>query len=89
MRRGIVCLLSLALAPGLLSGCGGRGPAGEGGVSANGSTSMERVVGVLAEAFMAKNGGVKVTYDPTGSGTGIEAVRNGTCDIGLSSRALR
>jgi phosphate transport system substrate-binding protein len=30
-----------------------------------------------------------VSYDATGSGTGIEAVANGTCDIGLSSRALK
>ena len=30
-----------------------------------------------------------VTYDATGSGTGIEAASNGTCDIGLSSRALK
>ena len=30
-----------------------------------------------------------VSYDPTGSGTGIEAAKNGTCDIGLSSRALK
>ena len=38
---------------------------------------------------MADNSGVSVTYDPTGSGTGIEAAKNGTCDIGLSSRALK
>ena len=30
-----------------------------------------------------------VTYNPTGSGAGIEAVTNGTCDIGLASRALK
>ena len=29
-----------------------------------------------------------MSYDATGSGTGIEAVNNGTCDIGLSSRDL-
>lgn len=59
-----------------------------GSVSTNGSTSMEEVIGALSEQFMADNAGVTVTYDPTGSGTGIEAAKNGTCDIGLSSRAL-
>ena len=32
---------------------------------------------------------VTVTYDPTGSGTGVEAAKNGTADIGLASRALK
>ena len=50
---------------------------------------MEKVVGALNEQFMADHSGVTVTYDATGSGTGIEAVSNGTCDIGLSSRALK
>ena len=60
-----------------------------GSVSTNGSTSMEKVIGVLSEQFMADNGGVTVTYDATGSGTGIEAASNGSTDIGLSSRALK
>ena len=60
-----------------------------GSVATNGSTSMEEVIGALSEQFMADNSGVKVSYDPTGSGTGIEAVKTGSCDIGLSSRALR
>ena len=60
-----------------------------GNVSVNGSTSMEKVIGGLAEQFMADNSGVKVTYDPTGSGTGIEAARTGSTDIGLSSRTLK
>lgn len=60
-----------------------------GSVSTNGSTSMESVIGVLSEQFMADNPNVTVTYDATGSGTGIESVSNGSCDIGLSSRALK
>lgn len=60
-----------------------------GSVSTNGSTSMEKVIGVLSEQFMADNSGIKVTYDPTGSGTGIEAAKTGSADIGLSSRALK
>jgi len=60
-----------------------------GTVSTNGSTSMEKVIGALSEQFMNDNSDVTVTYDPTGSGTGIQAVTDGTCDIGLSSRALK
>ena len=55
-----------------------------GTVSTDGSTSMEKVIGALSESFMAANGGVTVNYNPTGSGSGITAVQEGTCDIGLS-----
>ena len=60
-----------------------------GTVSTDGSTSMEKVIGALSESYMAANGGVTVNYNPTGSGSGITAVQEGTCDIGLSSRALK
>ena len=60
-----------------------------GTVSTDGSTSMEKVIGALSESFMAQNGDVTVNYNPTGSGSGITAVQEGTCDIGLSSRALK
>lgn len=66
----------------LLVGC--TRPAG---VSTEGSTSMERVIGTLAEAF-TQTYGIRVTYNPTGSGAGIQAVLSGRCDIGLSSREL-
>ena len=61
----------------------------KGTVSTNGSTSMQKVISTLSEQFMNENGGITVTYDPTGSGTGIEAVKNGSTDIGLSSRKLK
>ena len=60
-----------------------------GTVSTDGSTSMEKIIGALSESFMAQNSGVTVNYNPTGSGSGITAVQEGTCDIGLSSRALK
>lgn len=60
-----------------------------GTVSTDGSTSMEKVIGALSEAFMEANSKVTVTYNPTGSSTGIQAVQEGRCDIGLSSRALK
>ena len=68
---------------------GGHGTSKSGTISLNGSTSMEKVIGVLSEAYMQENSGIKVTYDATGSGTGIESAKNGTCDLGLSSRKLK
>lgn len=60
-----------------------------GTVSTDGSTSMEKVIGALGESFKEQNAGVTFTYNPTGSGSGITAVSEGRCDIGLSSRALK
>lgn len=75
-----------ALAAGCLTGCG----SGEKGtVSTDGSTSMEKVIGSLGEAFQENNEGITFTYNPTGSGSGITAVSEGKCDIGLSSRRLK
>lgn len=58
-------------------------------VSTDGSTSMESVIGALGEAFGEENPGIGFSYNPTGSGTGIQAVLEGRCDIGLSSRNLK
>ena len=60
-----------------------------GKVTTGGSTSMEKVIGALQEAFMEQNSGVDVTYDPTGCGAGITGAQEGSLDIGLSSRALK
>lgn len=63
--------------------------AATGTIAIDGSTSMEKVIGSLKETFEADNQGVTVTYNPTGSGTGITAAAEGRCDIGLSSRDLK
>ena len=98
IRIALIAVLALAL----LAGCGSSAapaataaPASEapaelsGTVATDGSTSMEKVIGALGEAFMEQNKGVTFTYNPTGSGSGITAVGEGRCDIGLSSRALK
>lgn len=77
----VVCIAVSAMA---FTGCASS----EKSVSTDGSTSMEKVIGALGEAFMEKNAGVQFTYNPTGSGSGIAAVLEGRCDIGLSSRNL-
>ena len=85
IMKKIVCIL-LALV--MLVGAGMSALA-EGSVSTDGSTSMQKVIGALGEYFTNENPDVNFTYNPTGSGSGITAVLEGRCDIGLSSRALK
>ncbi len=86
MKKFVSILLISALALTLLAGCG---PKESGSVTTDGSTSMEKVIGALGEAFEAEHKGITFTYNPTGSGSGITAVSEGRCDIGLSSRNLK
>ena len=58
-------------------------------VNLNGSTSVEKPILAMAEAFMEMYPDVTVNYDPTGSSTGINAALEGTCDVGLASRDLK
>lgn len=101
MRKVLGILLSCVLAVGLFAGCSntqtenpGQDAGKEeqklsGSVATDGSTSMQEVINGLGEAFTTENPGVKFTYNPTGSSSGITAVSEGRCDIGLSSRALK
>ena len=98
-KNRILALTGAAcLSVALLAGCGsnnntdpsansadnGDASALSGKVATGGSTSMQK----LQEDFMAKNNGVTVSYDPTGSGAGITGASDGSLDIGLSSRVL-
>ena len=104
MKKIISILLAAVMVMALLAGCGSKNSGStndnntpnnnqdtelSGSVSTNGSTSMDKVIGALREQFMADHKNVTVTYDPTGSGSGIEAVKNGTAYIGLASRSLK
>ena len=103
MKKLLSLALTAALALSVLTACGSKTDdnsdkdsgndaqtaAISGTVSTDGSTSMEKVINSLGESFMAANKDVKFTYNPTGSGSGIQAVSEGRCDIGLSSRALK
>lgn len=60
-----------------------------GSIQMVGSTSMEKLANALSEAFMEKYPNVTVTAEFVGSGAGIEAVNNGTADIGNASRNLK
>lgn len=89
MKKKLVCFALTALfAVSALTGCGDSSSTTEGTVATDGSTSMEKVIGALGEAFEEENSGATFTYNPTGSGSGITAVSEGRCDIGLSSRSL-
>lgn len=86
MKKLIAVILTAVMSLSVLTGCGSSEAKA---VATDGSTSMEKVIGSLGEAFMAENSDINFTYNPTGSGTGITAVSEGRCDIGLSSRALK
>lgn len=94
MKKIITILCAVVMALSLFAGCGQKADdnntaAAGGTVATDGSTSMEKVIGALGESFMEANSGTTFTYNPTGSGSGIQAVSEGRCDIGLSSRALK
>ena len=103
MKKFLTLALTAVMALSLLTACGSKNDNSadtntdgsntettlSGTVSTDGSTSMEKVINSLGESFMAMNKDVKFTYNPTGSGSGIQAVGEGRCDIGLSSRALK
>ena len=103
MKKFLTLALTAVMALSLLTACGSKNDNSadtntdgsntettlSGTVSTDGSTSMEKVINSLGESFMAMNKDVKFTYNPTGSGSGIQAVSEDRCDIGLSSRALK
>lgn len=86
MKKIISIMVTAALTLAMMTGCSGNTTTGS--VSTDGSTSMEKVIGALGEAFQ-NDTGITFTYNPTGSGSGIKAVQEGRCDIGLSSRDLK
>lgn len=96
MKKTIIAVIgvlaSVCLIIGIFVGCKGAVSKPQNSkqtVSTDGSTSMEKVMGYLSESYMSDNENVTVTYNPTGSGAGIQAVAEGRCDIGLASRNLK
>lgn len=96
MKKTIIAVIgvlaSVCIIIGIFAGCKGAVSKPQNSkqtVSTDGSTSMEKVMGYLSESYMSDNENVTVTYNPTGSGAGIQAVAEGRCDIGLASRNLK
>jgi len=86
MKKIIAVMMGVLMTLALFAGCANNKNTGS--VTTDGSTSMEKVIGALGEAFQ-NDTGISFTYNPTGSGSGIKAVQEGRCDIGLSSRELK
>lgn len=88
---------AVSMAMGFYAGCVSKsgadsvGQDGElsGTIQMAGSTSMAKYASFLAEGFMDKYPNVTVNVEFTGSGAGIEAVANGSADIGNASRNLK
>ena len=69
-------------------------PAFEGGsvsgdIVVAGSSSVSPVMEKLAEAYMALNGDVNIEIQTTDSTAGMTSAIDGTCNIGMASRALK
>ena len=95
MKKMMIAAVSMAMLAGCsnsnsdsTSGSVSATGSASGTVTTDGSTSMEKVIGALGEVYQEETGN-GFTYNPTGSGSGIKAVQEGRCDIGLSSRALK
>ena len=69
-------------------------PAFEGGKASGkiviaGSSSVTPVMEKLTEAYMAINSNVEIELQQSDSSSGMNSTRDGVCDIGMASRALK
>ncbi|MFN2133140.1 MAG: substrate-binding domain-containing protein, partial [Anaerolineae bacterium] len=65
------------------------GASASGQIQLAGSTTVQPLAEVLAEAFMAKNPGVTIDVQGGGSSVGVTSAGEGTVDIGMASRAIK
>ncbi len=89
-RRFASVVLAVALASSTLgmAGCS-RGAQSSTQLRVTGSTTILPIAEIASEMYQASHPGVKVLVAGIGSSAGIEAVGNGTADIGTSSRDLK
>lgn len=102
MKKTVKLMVSIILAMTMLAGCSNDSSA-EGEISEattqssnesddvitmSGSTSMEKLCNTLKEEYMNETG-IEIDVQFTGSGAGIQAVTDGTVNIGNASRALK
>ena len=94
-RRMFLAVLLVAIVSLIaLNGCGkttsggnSNGPSEN--ITLNGSTTVFPIAQKVAEVFMNKYSGVNVSVRGTGSGNGIAALINSTCDIADASRPMK
>ena len=92
MKKITILALAGAVLPAVavLAGCGSKADTAlSGSIQMVGSTSMETLANALIEGYMDSRPDVTVSVEFAGSGAGIEAVLDGTADIGNSSRSLK
>ncbi len=83
----ILCLLTMVVLGAVLSGCRKTALANESSITVSGSTSVAALMEVLGKAWQRQlSTPAVVEVQGTGSSSGIRAIRDGTSQIGMSSR---
>lgn len=89
LKKIVTCVCAAVILAGVLAGCKKEEGQQSGSIQMSGSTSMEKIVNALIEDFTNQNEKITITAEFTGSSAGVEAVINGTVDIGNASRELK
>ncbi len=88
MRKGTPCAIFLGAALLILLLVSSACQRSQAGLSVAGSTSVQPFAEALAEEYMAHHLQEKIFIQGGGSSAGIQAVRTGAAEIGMSSRNL-
>lgn len=85
-------MVTLLLGTLLPSACGSPATPGQPAateITVAGSTSVQPLAEVLAEAYMAANSNIRITVQGGGSSVGVKSAGEGTVDIGTASRIIK
>ncbi len=85
MRSSTACLAAAIL---IIGGCKGGGDGGQ-RLMLTGSSTVAPLATEIARRFEARHPGVRVDVQMGGSSRGMADARQGLCDIGMMSRALK
>jgi phosphate transport system substrate-binding protein len=86
LTAAVACIVLSAT---FLTGCVGGGDTAAERLSVTGSTTVLPLAEQAAEAFMDANPTADIQVSGGGSSVGVQAVGEGTADIGMASRGLR
>src|SRR4249919_1716166 len=90
-RNRVISLISILLVAGstvaAVSVSGAQARSGSGELKGAGATFPAPLIAVWQQQYEAKKG-VKITYNPIGSGGAISAITNKTVDFGVSDAPL-
>jgi phosphate transport system substrate-binding protein len=85
---GALVLLVLAACGGTTSGTAAGSGEGSGEIFVSGSSTVEPITNVVAEAYAVQNSGFEYTVEGPGTGDGFALFCNGETDISDASRAI-